>query len=91
MWYPPCIKGHTTCFKIMLRNQYPKMSRKHCKYHEHDMKGGSWGVPYVYIYIYVYIDTYILYISRRKIRAQLISGLVVPWARRPCPWEDLGR
>jgi hypothetical protein len=39
------------CFKIMLRNQYPKMSITHCKYHEHDMKGGSWGGT-ICIYIY---------------------------------------
>ena len=37
----------------MLRNQYPKMSITHCKYHEHDMKGGSWGGT-ICIYIYIY-------------------------------------
>ena len=39
----------------MLRNQYPKMSITHCKYHEHDMKGGSWGGT-ICIYIYIYIQ-----------------------------------
>ena len=58
MWYPPCIKGHTKCFKVMLRNQHPKMNIKHCKYHEDDMNGGSWGGT---IYIYKYNIMYYIY------------------------------
>ena len=68
MWYPPCIKGHAKCFKIMLRNQYPKTSIKHWEYHENDMNGGSWGVPHIHIYIYI-VD---VYSSTSKIQPKLI-------------------